>query len=470
MIFNFLFVALLVVVGATAFRQPSWILQYAGPSGLLSLFFLLLFFWNGSIRLGEREKAISFPKYLSLLALAQGALCLIMTAIVLAFVGGSQNTEALGIIQFLIKQNYLSHWALFPWGLFGLWALMIAYVYYNKQAYPLIGNVLRLFFPTRFEAVIKNLIDYITSASTLLCLALSLAAAIELISRFIEMQLGFQTNNDWMRVVILGCLYPVFFWSLKSKAFLKFSKKLSLAQLPCLTTVCMVPILVFSGFMAQGYIAHLPKSMSLLKGVCFQPLDDSMSMQTRLLGLLWGGWILWMPLAGSLIARLSCGRTLREIIIGVLYFPGLCFLGFHFFSPAIIHVIAKIFNFKIYILLGLFVIGILAWMMRGMKNNLFLYAGWMLLPNPPKTSRTDLQWAPKLAGMKKCYLTIIMAVFAILLSDAIGGWFFISFQVLSVAAFMISILYIAIISTGLYRVNRLSQRYPFKLYQRLFKE
>lgn len=444
MTLNFLFIAIWVVVGATALKQPAWILQYAFPSGLLGILFLLLCFSSyGSVTFGKRAQALSFRKYLGLLSLGQGALCLIMAAIYLAFVGGAQKGEELEGVQFLIKQHYLSHWALFPWGLFGLWALMIAYVSYHKQAYPLIGNVLRLFCTKRFEPALKGFVEYIISASTLLCLALSLAAAIELMSRFIDMQLGFRANHDWMRVVVLGCLYPFFFWSLRSKVFLKFSKKLSLAQLPWIIVVCMVPILVLSAFMAKIYTDPLLNQIVLLRGSCFQ--SSQISMQSRLLGLLWGGWVLWMPLAGSFIAHLSQGRTLREIVIGVLCFPVLCLLAFHFFfRDTNINLPSMI-----YIVLSLFILGGLTWTMRGMKNNLFLYAGWMPLPNPPKTSRIDLQWAPKLWGLRKCYTMIVMAVFSILLTYAIGGWVIISFQVLSVAAFMISVLYMVIM--GFYK-------------------
>ena len=51
----------------------------------------------------------------------------------------------------------------------------------------------------------------------------------------------------------------------------------------------------------------------------------------------WGWWISWSPFVGMFVARISKGRSVRELITGVIFLPSLlCFLWFAVFGGAAI--------------------------------------------------------------------------------------------------------------------------------------
>ena len=61
----------------------------------------------------------------------------------------------------------------------------------------------------------------------------------------------------------------------------------------------------------------------------------------------WAFWIAWAPFTGIFIARISKGRTLRELVIGVLLIPSLgTFFWFTTFGDAAFEQISTMSNYK----------------------------------------------------------------------------------------------------------------------------
>lgn len=445
--------ALLTVVGATAFRQPSWILHYASGSflfGCLFLFFAVMP-W-GRIVLGDRNARIPFLKYLSLLTLGQLALGFLSFTTAVAFIQtGPKFTEDFFVLkeaQEVLSQHYPC-WGIFPWGLFGLWGLMIAYVHYNKGEYPLISNAIYVFFQTRYQPVIKGAIEYIQSTATLFCLSFSMSGAIVLLSFFVEHQLGvpLHVKTSLITLMLLSGVCSLILNILRSKFFLKWGQKVSFDKIPWMMLAIMLPIFVFSAFLGQWALAHMPQEMAKLHGSCLYP-EQSIAISTRIASLFWGWCLLWVPLAGSFIARLSKGRTIQEVVVGVLFLPLIvwCLRG----QILNIEIPSMPVYSGVYVILSILTLILVSQMMLGMKNNLFLYTGLMPISSKVKTSRVDVRYAPKLSGLQKSFIMIVMSILSAFLTHLLGGWFLIAFQFLAVATFMMSLLYMGLIFASVY--------------------
>lgn len=451
------FTALLIVVSATAFKQPAWILKGASISFIFGFLFVLLGILPfGQQVLGDREKRLPFKKYLGLLLAGQSALLILSLTTALAFVGvGPKFTEGfivIGEVQSLIKHEYLTSWGVFPWALFGLWGVMIAYIGYSKQDYPLVGNIARLSFKKNiFEPAVKGFSEYIIFAASLFCFLFSLVAAILLLSYMLELMLGFHSHLfvHFITLIILSFVPSLFFFTKRNKQFLKLSKNLNLTQLLWCLIGVMVLILVFCAFLGNWCLGHLSNQALQLQGNCAQYFEH-ISIQTKIASLFWGWWLLWVPLAGSFIARFSVGRTVREVVVGVLFAPVvllICYIGLakQFDLSDVLYYFnyssySNYFQAITYLICSAFTLGIVFWMIHGLKNNIFFYAGFMSLPHPLKTSRIDLRWAPKLFGPRKLLKVLAIGIISIIVVHTLGGWFMIAFQFLALGTFIMFIL------------------------------
>ncbi|HRE32435.1 MAG TPA: BCCT family transporter, partial [Candidatus Berkiella sp.] len=54
--------------------------------------------------------------------------------------------------------------------------------------------------------------------------------------------------------------------------------------------------------------------------------------EARLAALYWGWWLLWTPLAGSYLAKISKGRTAREIVLGLYAVPVLLVMAWFYLA------------------------------------------------------------------------------------------------------------------------------------------
>ncbi len=448
--------AFLLVVDATAFKQPAWFLNYTSICLIFGVVFIALALLPcGQQVLGERKKALPFKKYVGLLLVGQGALLILSLTVGLAFVSvGPKFTEGFIVIeqvQSLLKHQYLTRWGIFPWSLFGMWGLMIAYIAYTKKAYPLVGNIARLSFANIFELAIKNFSEYIIFIVSLLCFLLSLVAAILLLSYSVDILLGLHTHLfiHFTTLIILSLLPGIWLLLGKNPSFLNMTKNLNVTQWLYFLIGAMVCVLVFCAGLGEWCLAYFVRKAIALQSNCDQYFQH-ISTQTKIVSVFWGWFLLWVPLAGSFIAKVSAGRTMSEVVIGVLSVPIIfliLYMGLmsqfelsdvlYYFNYSYYAVYFKCITYVICSILTLFIIFS---MIRGARNNLFFYAGFMPLPNPPKRSTIDLRWAPKLWGLQKLFNSFAIGVVFIILAHTLGGWFIMSCQLLALGILMMLIL------------------------------
>jgi choline/glycine/proline betaine transport protein len=218
----------------------------------------------------------------------------------------------------------LFHWCLHPWALYALVGLALAYFSFRRGLplsfrsvfYPLIGD--------RIHGPIGNAIDVMAVLATLFGLATSLGLGAKQVNAGLNYVFGLPQGIG-IQVVLIACITAMAVASLVSGLHVGI-RRLSEANM------CLAGALLLFLFVA-GPTGYLLESLVENVGAYFQRLPhnsfrtgvyDSRSSAGWLSSwtvFYWGWWIAWSPFVGMFIARVSKGRTIRELIIGVLLVP-----------------------------------------------------------------------------------------------------------------------------------------------------
>ena len=229
------------------------------------------------------------------------------------------------------------HWGLHPWGIYALMALGLAFFSYNKKL-PL--SLRSLFYPLLGERIcgpIGDIIDTFAVLSVLFGLATSLGLGIQQINSGLAYIVGIEFSIG-MQVLLIGVITLIAVASVLS-GIDKGIRLLSSLNMK----VALVFMLVVFLLGPSGYIIRLfSNSLGVYAG---QIVQDAFFINTN--GGDWQGmwsifylawWISWSPFVGMFIARISRGRTIRELILGVLIIPSLLsFVWLSVFGGTAIH-------------------------------------------------------------------------------------------------------------------------------------
>lgn len=230
------------------------------------------------------------------------------------------------------------HWGLHPWAGFCAMGLAIAYVQYRKNAPALVSSIL---IPLGGEKAARGpygkLIDILAIFATLAGLGTSLGLGAMQISSGLNHLFGLPDVVTTQLAIILGI--TIIYVMAALSGLDKGIKMISDLNLYIAFTIMIVM------FMVGPSVAIL---QSLLNGIGYYLsglVKQSLHMAPyggKLAGWIgdwtvfyWAWWIAWAPFAGSFIARVSKGRTVREFVIGALLAPSLgTFVWFSVFGTS----------------------------------------------------------------------------------------------------------------------------------------
>jgi choline/glycine/proline betaine transport protein len=222
------------------------------------------------------------------------------------------------------------HWGLHGWAIYALVGLAVAYFAYRHQQPLALRSAL---YPLMGERWVKgaagNTVDAFGMLVTLLGLVTNLGIGALQVASGLEHLFGIERSNSNLLVVILV-----------------MSAVATLAAVSGVENgirrLSNLNILLFSGLLLfvllAGDTLHLLNGFiqnigDYLNGVVLKTFDlyvytERPADSERWLGLwtlfYWAWWISWAPFVGLFIARISRGRTVRELVAGVLLIP----LGF----------------------------------------------------------------------------------------------------------------------------------------------
>ena len=214
------------------------------------------------------------------------------------------------------------HWGLHPWGIYALMALGLAFFSYNRKL-PL--SLRSIFYPLLKEKVYGitgDIIDIMAVLSVLFGLATSLGLGIQQINSGLDYLLGIGFSV-YIQVVLIILITAIAIISVISGIH---------KGVRILSSLNMV---LAAGFMAAifllGPTSYIIRLFSNSLGLYFGNIvqysfyiavqDQTWQSSWTIFYLAW--WISWSPFVGMFIARISKGRTVRELLLGVLFVPSL---------------------------------------------------------------------------------------------------------------------------------------------------
>jgi len=215
------------------------------------------------------------------------------------------------------------HWGLHPWAIYATLAVAIAYYHYRiglplaprSVLWPLIGE--------RIYGMPGHLADILCTVGTLLGVATSLGLGAMQINAGMNLSLGLQTST-WVQIGIIGFITLIATISVVS-GVQRGVRRLSMLNIALATALLLF---VF----AVGPTTRILETLVGGIGVYLQTLVQTSletdfaresDWQARWTLFYWGWWISWSPFVGIFVARISRGRTVRELIIAALLVPSL---------------------------------------------------------------------------------------------------------------------------------------------------
>lgn len=213
-------------------------------------------------------------------------------------------------------------WGFTAWAFYGLFAVILAYSIFVKKKKVQLGNSSNTLKKFRF---LPESIDILTILTTVIGLVAAIGLGTTQIeggmSHFLNKPPGSLSLN--LILVFIICLLAFFSaWSGVNKGIKRISNwNIYLAVLLMLFVFFQSDIAgILTNFFKSFYqyiLDFVPLSLALGK------FDPGKTFLTDWTYYYWAFWLAWAPFTGIFIARISKGRTLREMIIGVLLIPSI---------------------------------------------------------------------------------------------------------------------------------------------------
>src|SRR6056297_3257834 len=230
------------------------------------------------------------------------------------------------------------HWGLHPWAIYLVLALAIAY-YHFRIGLPLAPrSVLWPIIGKRIYGMAGHLTDILCTVGTLLGVATSLGLGAMQINAGLSMSMGIDTST-MIQVIIIATITLVATISVVSGV------QRGIRRLSALNIGLAFALLLFvflagpTTYILDTYVGGL--------GVYFQTLIETSletdfainsDWQASWTLFYWGWWISWSPFVGIFVARISKGRTVRELILATLLVPtAVTFLWMATFGGTALH-------------------------------------------------------------------------------------------------------------------------------------
>lgn len=233
------------------------------------------------------------------------------------------------------------HWGPIAWATFVLPALCIGYlIFVKKKPIYKISQTLRPILKSQTDGFIGQVVDIIFIFGLLGGAATSLALGVPMIAAGIERLTGIDGDNMIMRGAILLMITAIFAYSSYS-GLKKGIKVLSdwnvILSFVLLGFVFIVGPTVFIMETSITGLGNMVKNFFQM-ATWIEPFGgvggrEETKFPQQWTIFYWSWWIVYAPFIGLFIARISKGRTLKELVLGTLIYGTLgCALFFGIFG------------------------------------------------------------------------------------------------------------------------------------------
>ena len=213
----------------------------------------------------------------------------------------------------------LLHWGIIPWSIYAMPAVPIAYMLYVKR-YPTlrISSACDGALPKTGRAQIKTLIDIFIVLGIVGAVATSLGLGVPLLSAMLSTLLGI-ADSMAIKMGVLA-LWTLLFGASVYRG-LKSGIKI-LADINIVLAFITIAIVLIAG--PTVFILDLSvNSLGLMFNNFMQtstwtdPIDNS-SFPQDWTGFYWAWWLAYIGMVGLFYGRISRGRTIRQLVLGVI--------------------------------------------------------------------------------------------------------------------------------------------------------
>ncbi len=218
------------------------------------------------------------------------------------------------------------HWGLHPWAIYAIMALSLSYFAYNKKL-PL--SLRSIFYPVFKERVFGRLgdvIDLLAVLATLFGLATSLGLGVQQMNSGLNFLIGVPYSVT-VQVILIVMITAVATLSIisgihKGVRFLS-EMNMRIAAVFMILVLIFGPTLYILRLFASSLGVYLNDFFSATLFLSLETSGPERDWQGGWTIFYWAWWISWSPFVGMFIARVSKGRTIRELITAVLIIPSL---------------------------------------------------------------------------------------------------------------------------------------------------
>ncbi len=459
-----------VIVGWLSFIRPDLLLLDAAITFLFSAILIFICFTPaGNLTFGIDEGKISLGKWFRKLLLGQSALAIFTLAAYVAYFGGGP-IFATGDLSLKFAENAILdytplQWGIFPWGVYGIWAVVIAYVTYVKKGQPYLFQIAREYCPRRFEPMIKTFIEGTNSGSTIMVFSL-IGCAIVLLLTY-----PFETIFKFNHFAVPSVTFTVLSFLSATISF-KFGRKLfklmtvksqSYIGFYVFMIVMLVIFLIISCFANEWFMKKYPIVYQLQCPQCGNYFAN-VPLESRFAAVYWGWWMIWAPLAGSYLAKISKGSSIREFTLGLfivpvvltmirLYWGVAPFVAIKtFIQEGVLYALiaSRAVPIEYYasgakaimlILLGLVTFGVFIKMIAQFRTSAVFNTGFMPVDPSAKENRLWLEDGTKSQGISKMAQKLSLALLATIFIHTLSGWYGIQLEVAAMGILVINAIY-----------------------------
>ena len=220
----------------------------------------------------------------------------------------------------------LFHWTLYPWAMYAIVGLGMAYGTYRLGRTQLFSNMFASIFGERVSRTAGGkIINILAILATLFGSACSLGLGALQIGGGLRSTGITDAIGSPLLVLIIAVLTTAFVASAVSgiDKGIQWLSNINMVLAVVLAVIVFVvgPTLFILNVIPNaigGFIQDLPQMASRTAVAGDASLADWMSSYTI---FYWAWWVSWSPFVGLFIGRISRGRTIRQFIVGVLLVP-----------------------------------------------------------------------------------------------------------------------------------------------------